>query len=601
MWVGSAFGKFSENRFRERVRLLSVIFAAAYSVIGLRLFHLQVIRGETFSRMSESNRTQVLSLRAPRGNFYDRNGVLLVSNRPTWSLMYSGVTESGPKFSEVEERLSPLLKSFDDRWKKKLQKAFDSKQMVRLVEDVPNATAFGMRELGSLLPGARMEMEFRRGYSEGNIIGNLVGYLGEIDEKELKQKNWSKRKTGDLVGKMGLEKVLDEQLRGRDGGMVIEVDSTGRLKRVIRELKYQTGNSVYLTIDSKIQEAAYQGLQNSPTKRGAVVMIDLKTGAVLTWISLPAFDPTKPIGEQLVDPSLPFFDRVYRGSYPPGSIFKVITAITGLEKGLVNLNEEINCIGYVSLPDKQKQEKRFGCWSKHGRVSFLTAIAQSCDSYFYLLGQKIGPTDISTNARLFGLGEKAQDIFPGEDVGNVPNPIWKRKSGRGGWSTGDTFNMSIGQGFLTATPLQMALMMAAVGSKGRLFRPYVVDKIVQPNDKVTQVSTPKLWRTIELKDSTWENVFKGMRMVVHGGTGKIADIPYLDIKAKTGTAQNPHGENHAWYAGFAGYPNEDPSVAFCVFVENGGMGSGTAGPVAKRILEAAFPKRNTEQTISWAN
>jgi penicillin-binding protein 2 len=472
---------------------------------------------------------------------------------------------------------------------------------------VPNDVAFGLREVGALMPGVRMEMEFRRGYKNGIYIGHLVGYLGEIDERELRHPTYALRKSGDLVGKMGLEKSLDERLRGVDGGMVIEVDSVGRLKRIIRELPYQTGSSVYLTIDSKIQKAALEGLSKTLSKRGAAVAINVQTGAVLSWLSYPAFDPSQPLGEQLADPNLPFFDRVYRGSYPPGSIFKVITAMAGFERSVLNTKEIVNCVGFIALKDKQNQERRYRCWEIHNRVNFWGAMQGSCDSYFYLLGQKIGSQDMYDMARQFGMGENAQDIFPAENSGNVPSPGWKRKKGLGGWSVGDTLNMSIGQGFITASPLQMVQMMAAVATKGQLYRPYVVQKIVDANGVVTVNALKKPWRTITVNPTTWQTIDTSLHLVVSQGTGRGSYIPYLNVRGKTGTAQNPHGEDHAWFAAYAGYPNEEPTVAVVVFVENGGGGGSNAAPIAKQMLEAALPPRNVEpvsleeKKVSWAH
>lgn len=315
MWLEGASGVYSENRFRERLRLISVLFAVGYSIILLRLFYLQILRGDDLAKLSESNRTQVLFLRAPRGDFFDRSGRLLISNRPSWSLMFSVTEENKIKREIAEERLQALLDPISVRWRDHLKTAYQTKRMVRLVSDVPDHVAFGLSELGELVPGARMEMEFRRGYGEGTIASHLIGYLGEINERELRDETWSERKLGDIVGKMGLERVMDKQLRGEDGGTVIEVDSSGRLQRVIKELPYHKGNSLYLTIDKEVQKAAIDGLAASPTRRGAAVMLDVETGAVLAWVSYPAFTPGS-IHEDILDPNLPLFDRVDKGAYP---------------------------------------------------------------------------------------------------------------------------------------------------------------------------------------------------------------------------------------------------------------------------------------------
>ncbi|OVE77575.1 penicillin-binding protein 2 [bacterium F11] len=597
MWVGTTADRFSEKRFKERIRFVSIIFAIGFTGILLRLFYLQVMKGDDFALVSESNRTQTIFLGAPRGNFFDRNNKPLVTNRPSWSLMYSGATETDLTQENMVRRLRPFLESFTSRWERRLKQAFKSKQLVRLMEDVPTPTAFGIRETGDLLPGLRMEMEFRRDYPNGIQGIQLLGYLAEIDDQELKDDFWFARKSGDLIGKMGLEKILDSQLRGHDGGMLIEVDSVGRLKRVIRELPYQRGSSIHLTLDSHLQRVAQDALAETSTQRGAVVLMDVETGAVLTWVSSPAFDPSVSLAEVVTDANLPFFDRVYKGAYPPGSLFKIITAMAALESGLVRTKDKVKCLGHITLKDKRLKERRYGCWRRHGVVDFWKAMSESCDSYFYTISQKIGSQAIYEMGSRFGLGEPVQDALPGENPGVLPNPSWKRKRGLGGWSTGDTLNFSIGQGFLTSTPLQMAVMMAGLSTHGKTPRPYVISRIYSEAGITRFETRPSFLKPIKLKSTTWENILDATRMVVEKGTGKASAIPYLVVHGKTGTAQNPHGNDHAWFLAAAGYPHEPLKYSVCVFVENGGNGGSAAAPIARRVLKAALPPRSFGETL----
>jgi len=598
MWVGGQADLFSQKKFSDRVRLISVLVAIFYGVIVLRLFVLQVIRGDDLARLSESNRTQVLFLRAPRGDFYDRKGKLFVTNRPSWSLMYTGPEELKDQVSQVQNRLAPFLEPFPKRWMKRLQYSFRTGQMVRLAEDVPDRISFGLREMGELLPGLRVVMEFRRGYPLGFLAGHLVGYLGEIDVKELRQEYWKPRKLGDLIGKSGLEKILDSSLRGRDGGMLIEVDSVGRLKKVMRNLPYHKGTSVHLNLDVEIQRKAQDLMNQTKTKRGAVVVIDVNTGAILSWVSSPTFDPSENLGEALTDENKPFFDRVYKAKYPPGSIFKIITALAGFENSHIKIKEKIDCKGFVYLKGRTGKARKFRCWTKHGKVDYWKAMAQSCDSYFYLLGAKTGVNSITQLARKFGLGQRTQKFIPGEEKGLVPTPQWKRKQPDkgGGWSTGDTYNLSIGQGFLETTPLQMGLMMAAVANKGTLWRPQIIKRITDQNSVVNFQADPVIWKKIELDMPIWAAMHESLRRVVKMGTGRGAQIPYLDVRGKTGTAQN-QSHDHAWFIAYAGYPGEDPQVAICVFVENGGSGGTVAAPIARQILEVALPPISGEVSI----
>ena len=587
MWVGGNTDTFSEKRFRERARTVSVFFAIGYAVIVLRLFHLQVVRGGDLAYISESNRTQVIYLRAPRGDFFDRKGRVFVTNQPSWSLVYSVPEKSTTPRSVVEETLRPFLQPFPAYWTKRLQKAFESKQMVRLVENVPDRLAFLMREMELLLPGLRVVMEFRRGYPSGLVAPHLIGYLGEVSEREIK----GTLKSGDLIGKMGIERIQDTQLRGTDGGMMIEVDSVGRLKRIIKELPFQKGGDVRLTLDMDIQRTAEEGLATTMPHRGAAVAIDINTGGILAWASAPTFDPIGSLAADLKDPNSPFLDRVYKGAYPPGSTFKIITAITGFEKNMIRTSERVNCVGFVTLADTRGGERKYKCWKKHGSVDYWRAMAESCDTYFYLLGQKLGSQAISETAQKFGYGQSVQETLSGENKGTAPNPAWKKKMNLGGWSTGDTYNMAIGQGFVTATPLQVAVMIMAVATHGQIYRPHAVESVVDMNGQVKFKSTPSLWRTIVLKDSTWEAIDHSLERVVTSGTGGASRIDHLDVHGKTGTAQNPHGEDHAWFVGYAGYKGEKPSIAICVFIENGGHGGTVAAPIVRKMLEVALPAR----------
>lgn len=589
MWVGGNTDTFSEKRFRDRIRQMSVLFATGFVVVALRLFHLQVVRGSEFSQMSEINRTQAIFLKAPRGDFMDSQGRVFVRNRPSWSLVYSVPEKSKVTKQEVESQLGPYLAGVSPAWMKRLGKAFDSRQLVRLVEDIPDPLAFVIREMEGLFPGVRVVMEFRRGYPRGVFAEHLIGYLGEIGERELRDDPTGNRKSGDFVGKMGLEKIQDDVLRGQDGGMLIEVDSVGRLKRVIRELPFQKGASVHLTLNLDVQQVAEEELGKTSTGRGAAVAIDVNTGAILAWASAPAFDPQRSMAEGLKDPRSPFLDRVYKGAYPPGSTFKIITAIAGFEQEAIRTSAQVECRGFLTLVDKRGGERKYRCWKTHGMVDYWRAMAESCDVYFYQLGERLGSQAIYDTAYKFGFGQTVQDLLPAEVKGNIPNPLWKKRVGLGGWSTGDTYNMAIGQGFVTATPLQVAVLMMGLARHGSLQRPYVVQKIASEEGKSQSQADPRSWKTVTLKDSTWDIIQRSLRGVVLSGTGGASRIEHLDVYGKTGTAQNPHGDHHAWFAGYAGYKGQPSTVAVCVFIENGGHGGSVAAPIVRRMLETALP------------
>jgi penicillin-binding protein 2 len=248
-------------------------------------------------------------------------------------------------------------------------------------------------------------------------------------------------------------------------------------------------------------------------------------------------------------------------------------------------------VGFVSLKDKQMNEKKYRCWKTHGSVDFWRAVSESCDSYFYLLGAQVGPQRIAEMATLFGGGQAVQDVLPGESIGHIPDSSWKRRKRLGGWSTGDTYNMSIGQGFVTSTPLQMAMMMAGVATRGRFPSPAVVQSVENTREETAYAPLPRSPRVVSFKESSWEILQKALRLVITQGTGGACNIPTIEVHGKTGTAQNPHGHDHAWFAAYAGVPGEAPSVAVCVFVENGGNGGTVAAPIARKILEILLPPK----------
>jgi penicillin-binding protein 2 len=250
----------------------------------------------------------------------------------------------------------------------------------------------------------------------------------------------------------------------------------------------------------------------------------------------------------------------------------------------------------MTLPDGRGGEKKYKCWKRHGIVDYWRAMSESCDSYFYSLGQKVGSQAINEYAQLFGYGQSVQGTLSGENKGVAPSPLWKKKMGLGGWSTGDTYNMAIGQGFVTATPLQVTMMMMGIANRGDIYQLYAVDRIVDVAGNIRVKNNPVLIRKIQLKENTWNMIDQSLENVVTQGTGGATRIAHLTVRGKTGTAQNPHGDDHAWFAGYAGYKNEPPSVAICVFVENGGHGGAVAAPIVKNMLEAALPpKQEVEQ------
>jgi penicillin-binding protein 2 len=407
--------------------------------------------------------------------------------------------------------------------------------------------------------------------------------VDEITPQDIKVLQDDRLKPGQFIGRMGIERMYDRMLRGVDGGLQFEMDAHGRHVQVLRRVPSTPGNDVVLTLDLALQAAAERGLDLTNTGRGAVVAVDPRTGAVLALVSHPAFDPSGDLSKFLADPQLPFFNRALQGTYPPGSVFKTVTAMAALRDGW-DIHKKIFCSGVFRLGTKE-----FGCWKKHGLIDFMDAMTWSCDVYHYNMGLMAGVDAMEELGRALGLGEPTGIDLPSEASGNLPGRAWKKKALKQPWYDGDTVNMSIGQGYLTVTPLQAAMLMSAVANGGTLWRPQVVDRVLSPEGVELYHAVPRDRRRLELPAEVWDNVRTSLQEVVRRGTGGHASRPDVVIGGKTGTAQNPHGEDHAWFAAYAGKPGEPASLVVVGFVENGGHGSEVALPVVREVLNEAFP------------
>jgi len=433
------------------------------------------------------------------------------------------------------------------------------------------------------------------------MAAHVLGYLGEINQKQLKNLKDQGYVIGDEIGQYGLERRWEELLRGQSGGQQVEVDALGRRVRVLHEVTDVPGYTVHLTLDRQLQETAYEALKG---KEGTIVALDVNSGAVLALASTPAFDPntfargiksdewTGLIKDQL----RPLSNRATQGQYPPGSTFKIVMSIAGLEEGVIQPESFIQDPGFYSFGNRS-----FRDWKKggHGSVNLHKAIVESCDTYFYQLGPKLGVDRIAKWARAFGLGEKTGIALDDERTGTIPDTEWKRKRYRQPWFPGETVSVAIGQGYVTVTPLQLANMIAAVANGGKLYRPYVVNKVESVDGATVREYGPELIRTIELKPDTLKRVRAALADVVSapGGTGGAARSQVVSIAGKTGTAQVVEmkggyvkteqlayfNRDHAWFVSYA--PVENPQVAIAVLVEHGGHGGDAAAPMAKKVFE----------------
>jgi len=579
---------------QDRMNLLWGLVAVVSLVFALRLVSLQIIMHAHYREIAERNRTQVLPQAAPRGRIYTRDSAAVATNKPSFSLIYfPGAVKSADDINLMTRSLSQRLNIPFDTLSAGLYKAVKKGAPVRLAENLSLKAMFALSELKTMYSGIDIIVEARRYYPFGNYLSHVTGYISKMDAGEWAVYGRDKNYGMDArVGKAGLEKMYERNLRGKDGGIYLEVDSRGKLKRILESRKWQPGSDIYLTIDSKIQSAAEEGLKRSNTGKGAVVAIDPRSGAVLALASMPDYDPNRFVSytDEKTDDNLkelPEFNVAVQGTYPPASIFKIISSMAGLDSGKIDPAETFLCPGYFDAGSRV-----FKCWEKkgHGKMGFLNGMAKSCDVYYYNLGIKTGPLNIEKYARMFRLGMPTGIPLPDEKSGNVFGPS-KRAAIKSYWFIGDTLNLSIGQGETLVTPIQMAQLAAAVASRGTFWRPYYVDYIMDAEKQVTFKSNPEKISQAELKESTWALIKEGMREVVLEGTGQTVRIEGVEIFGKTGTAQNPHGKDHAWFMAYAQLPGKEPEVAVAVLVEHGEHGASAAVPIAKAVILAALRGR----------
>ncbi len=575
---------------QERLELLWVLAYGAALVFTLRLVNLQVLNASHYREIAEKNRTQVIAQAAPRGRIFSSDEVALATSKPSFSLIYFPSQErTGPEIDRMARAIArPLGADYEDL-RKAIYKSTSREKPVRLAENLPSNIMLSLSELKAVYPGIDIIVEARRYYPFGAYLSHLIGYIGKMDARDWASRSKDKDYSMDSrLGKAGLEKMYERELKGKDGGIYLEVDSRGKLNRVLESRKWTPGADIFLTINSKAQAAAEEGLEKSISGKGAVVALDPRDGKVLAFVSMPDYDPNMfvlsgsekeglPAGK-----TLPEFNVALQGSYPPGSIFKIITAAALLESGRVPPQDTVRCPGYYDAGSRI-----FKCWDKkgHGPVDFINGLAKSCDVYFYVTGQRAGALTIEKYARAFRLGKTSGIALPDEKSGNVfgPGPRAAKKSY---WFIGDTLNLAIGQGETLMTPMQAAMMITAVANGGVFYRPYYVDRIVKSDGQLFYKGKSETLSRVELKDTTWTLIRDGLRSVVSEGTGQAAKIQGVEMFGKTGTAQNPQGKDHAWFVSYATVNNEPSKVAVAVLVEHGEHGASAAVPIARAVIEA---------------
>ena len=582
-------------------RVLALAVASSIGFVALlgQLWYLQVLEGGRMQELSEKNRIRIRPVAAPRGILFDRNGLALVDNRPAFTL--SLIPREMEDRSQVVARLAVLLKMPAGELLEALEKVpADSIRPVRVRRGLSLEDVTMVEERKLELPGVIVEVEPQRTYPTSTFAAHLLGYVREVSDEQMKGGRYRR---GDMIGQSGLERLLDEHLRGRDGGERIEVDALGRPVQVMRREEPDPGAQVITTIDRRIQEAAERAMLG---KAGSVVVMDPRNGDVLALTSSPAFPLDRLTGNldrdewvRLVrDPMSPLMNRALQGLYPPASVFKIIVAAAGLQEGSLTPMDHLYCNGEFNLGNWTFKDWKPG---GHGHVNLHSSIAQSCDIFFYQAGLKVGGDMMAKYAQAFGLGSPTGIDLGGERFGLVPFSPAQRQRTKRGWLPGDTVNMSIGQGQLLVTPLQIARMMAAVANGGVMWKPRLVQRVERADGSLAYGSSSQMTERVDLSPVVWAFLRHALGAVVKDGTGVLAKVPGVDIAGKTGTAQtisksdSAKGQDHAWFASFA--PVDDPQYVVVVLVERGGKGGQVAAPIARQIYEAIFLQKVAQVTL----
>ncbi len=590
---------------RERVFVVIGVVFFAFFILVARLWYLQIMKGEYFSELSQNNRIRLTRTPAPRGLIMDRNGIRLAENRPGFDLLV--IPEDVDDWDKTKRILIEAVDIDEKTIEKRLKKAKGRApfRAIKLKEDLTWEEMARVAAYKFELPGVVIEVGPKRTYPYKSVTAHLLGYLGEISEKQYaryrKRENNPYRR-GDKIGKSGIEATFEDVLRGTDGGRQVEVDATGRIIKVIKNIPPYPGNNVRLTIDLPTQLAAWEAMEG---RAGAVVAMDPRNGKILAMVSSPSFDPndlTDGISREewraiISNPFKVLTNRTIQGQYPPASTFKVITAAAALEEGIIEPATRL-----LSGPSFWYGGREYRDWKEegHGKVGVYTAIVESADTFFYQLGLRVGLERLAHYAREFGLGEPTGIGVGNEQTGLVPSNEWKMKVHGTPWYDGETISVAVGQGFMLTTPLQILNAYAAIANGGRLFVPQLMESIEDPEGRVLQKFSPKEKGRVRVSAETLAILKRALRGVVEeeNGTAKGLNVGGLRIAGKTGTAQVVRMKerirdiekipyrlrDHAWFVGFA--PYDDPRIVVAVIVEHGGFGARAAAPVALKVISA---------------
>lgn len=580
------------------------IILIAFGALFFRIFFLTVIKGAYYKDVSKGNSIRSVVIKASRGRIFDRSGNALVSNIPSIDavIIPADIPKDKQKIKEIANIVSDVLKIDENEIRTKLENSVsNSLNAVLLKEHITQDESLVLLEKNNSIPGVSIEKTAIRSYMDGSIFSHILGYEGKIEKKELeKDQGYS---LTDYIGKHGIEKSYEQFLRGTRGANQMEVDSMGNIKRELGIINPNPGSDLVLSIDANLQKKIYDSLndilEKTKTKTAAAVAINPQNGEVLAMISIPSYDNNlfaQKISETdysklINDSNKPLFNRAISGEYPPGSTIKPVIATAALSEGIITPSTIISGLGGVLKIGNYS----FGDWKAHAPSDVRKAIAESNDIFFYTIGggygkiEGLGMNRMKKWYNLYGFGQLSDIDIGGESSGLIPDEQWKQNKIGEKWSIGNSYHAAIGQGYITATPLQIANYTSTIANGGTLFKPHIVSQI-KKGDEILTLIQPQVIRSNFIPSDIINVVREGMRQVVTEGTAQsLKDLP-VDIAGKTGTAQfGANNQTHGWFISFAPYNN--PQIAMVVLVEGGGEGHSSALPVTKEVYEWYFKEK----------
>ncbi len=562
----------------ERKNIISVIVILMFIALVLGLFNLEIIQGPKFRRLSDSNCIRLISQFGSRGNILDRNGQVIVDNTISYDVMI--LPQDLEDVNQVLALISRLIGVPAQELKKTFKNNFLSSSVPVTVAaniDLKSAILLGEHKIDQ--PAIIVVPKPLRHYPYGPLASHVIGYVNEIDRWRLTKLEDYGYKTKDIVGFGGVEEKYDYYLRQEEGGLSVEVNHRGKFTRVLGFEPPKNGKDVSLTLDLRIQKIAEEAMQG---RKGSAILMDPYTGEILAMANFPNFNPSVFIGKRtrliaglFNDPDAPLVNRAVASSYPPASVFKIVLAAAGLELKKINTSTTFVCQGSTMVG-----ARKYSCWETHGPQDIIQAIAHSCDVFFYKTGLLVGAQNIHDYALKLGLGHPAGFDLSGETSGFIPSPLWRKLNKFQNWYDGDTANLSIGQGDCLVSPLQAVILAAVFANRGYLVSPYIVKNV----GGLDLSARRKKFSPVAFKKTTFDIVDSGLREVVSDDKGTANAMAALPVKVagKTGTAQVPRGQTHAWFVGY--FPYDKPKYAVCVFLEHGGPGH-AAAVTAQQIIE----------------